>query len=226
MKAINTLKVTLIASAFTALLAVPAQAEVRDPDSTDVIPFETAPRYVRVRSLSYAGSGCPQGSVSGRVQAGRDGMMVLFDEFVAEVGPGAPFSAKRKNCQLNIDLDYSSGWSYAVKSMNYNGYVSLERGVTASIQASLYFQGSASTATIRKSLTGPLDRNYVIRDSLGNSSAVWSPCGAQRSLNINTQILLSNSGNSRRSGLIAVSSDAGDLPGGVGNLTLMWKRCH
>lgn len=211
MKALNTLKATLVATAFAALFAGEALAD--------------APNHVRLRSLSYAGSACPAGSVSARISAGRDAFDIIADGFVAEVGPGVPFSAKRKNCQLIIDLDYPSGWSYAVHSFEHRGYASLDRGVKATLQASLYFQGQASTATAKTVLTGPLDRDFVVRDSLGANAQVWSPCGAQRALNINSQIVLSNSANTRGFGLVTIDTGA-DAPSGLGKLYITWKRCR
>lgn len=214
MTMLNTLKATLIATTVIAIFAVEAQAA-------------TAPSYVRVRSLSYAGSGCSAGSVDTSIAADRQSFTMYFDEFLAEVGPGVALREKRKNCQLNIDLDYPSGWSYAVASLDYRGYVSLERGITATQSTSLYFQGQGQrqTATLRQAFTGPIERDFLIHDGLAGAARVWSPCGSQRSLNLNTSIQL-NTSSSERSGLITLGYGAGDLPGGVGQLALVWKRCR
>ncbi len=42
-------------------------------------------------------------------------------------------------------------------------------------------------------MTGPLDQDYQIRDTLGINTVVWSPCGAVRSLNINADLRLDSS---------------------------------
>lgn len=212
MNTLNTLKATLILAA-AALFAGELQAA-------------DAPEYVRVRSISYAGSGCPAGSVALNISPDRRAFMLMFDQYVAEVGPGVPFNQRRKNCQINLDLDYPSGWSYAVRAMNHHGYVSLERGIRASQKVSLYFQGSAQTATLSSTLNGPLDQDYQIRDVLGLNSQVWSPCGSQRALNINTQIMVTNSGNSRAHGMITADAGPGDLPSGLGGLEIEWQRCR
>ena len=47
----------------------------------------------------------------------------------------------RKNCQLNIDLEYPSGFQYSVFSQVYRGYVELDANVTALQQATYYFSG-------------------------------------------------------------------------------------
>jgi hypothetical protein len=186
--------------------------------------FAEAPEYVRVKSIAYAGSGCPAGSVATNVAPDRQAFTLLFDQYIAEVGPGVPFNQKRKNCQINLDLDYPSGWSYAVKKVSYSGFVDLDSRVTATAQTSIYFQGSAETAVAKKSITGPSSRSFDVTESFSSSSLAWSPCGARRSLNLNTQLLLTSS-SSRASGLAVIDTDSG-LPGGVNNLKLVWKRCY
>lgn len=47
----------------------------------------------------------------------------------------------RQNCQLNIDLEYPSGFQYSVFSQVYRGYVELDADVTGTQGASYYFSG-------------------------------------------------------------------------------------
>jgi hypothetical protein len=140
--------------------------------------FADAPPYVRVRNISYAGSGCPAGSVAGNTSPDRQAFTLLFDSYIAEVGPGVPLSLKRRNCQLNIDLDFPSGWSYTIFTVDYRGYVALERGVKGTQQSSYYFQGQGRTATLKTIMNGPIDQNYQIRDTLG-LDAMRRATGAQ-----------------------------------------------
>ncbi len=182
-----------------------------------------APAYVRVRSISYAGSGCPAGSVAGNTSPDRQAFTLLFDQYVAEVGPGVPFNQKRKNCQINVDLDFPQGWSYSILTVDYRGYVALEGGVKGAQQSSYYFQGQGSTATLKTNMFGPIDQNYQIRDTLGLSAVVWSPCGAQRALNINSQLTVDNAGSASRHGLLTTDSIDGQLHLVYG---IQWQRCR
>jgi hypothetical protein len=185
--------------------------------------FAEAPPYVRVRNISYAGSGCPAGSVAGNTSPDRQAFTLLFDSYIAEVGPGIPLNQKRKNCQLNIDLDFPSGWSYTIFSVDYRGYVALERNVKGTQQSSYYFQGQGRTATLKTVMNGPIDQNYQIRDTLGLTATVWSPCGAQRALNINSQLILDNARAPRASGLLTTDSIDGELKLVYG---IQWQRCR
>jgi hypothetical protein len=181
-----------------------------------------APAYVRVRNIAYAGTGCPAGSVAEDISPDQQAFTLLFDQYVAQTGPGVPFVQKRMNCQLNIDLDFPAGWSYSLFSVDTRGYVDLDPGVTALEQSSYYFQGSAQTATMTTNMTGPLDKDYALHDDLAVSALVWSPCGAERALNINTQVR-ANSFNPNANGLITVDSIDGQFKLIYG---LKWQRCH
>ncbi len=180
------------------------------------------PSSVRVRNISYAGSGCPAGTVAQNLSSDFSAFTLLFDQYAAEVGPNVPFSQKRKNCQLNIDLEVPPGWSYTLFSVDTRGYVSLEPGVSAVQQSTYYFQGQMQNARLRTTMVGPLDQNYQARDQLGLSSLVWSPCSAVRSLNINTEVRADNTYNRYGQGLITIDSVDGDFKLVYG---LRWKRC-
>lgn len=180
-----------------------------------------APSGVAIKKLSFAGSGCPAGSISGRLASGFSAFTLFFDNFVAEVGPGVPRSEIRKNCTISVDLKVPPGWSYAVAEVDYKGFVALDRGVTAKQISSYYFMGDVSSARLSTTLTGPLAANYKMKDMLGIEALVWSPCGATRALNINAQVLLTSS-NRYSHGLISLDRISGSVEQVYG---LRWKRC-
>lgn len=208
---IATLKnLALVGAPLFLSLAASAQADVPD--------------YVRVRNIHYAGTGCPAGSVAENISPDRQAFTVSFDQYIAAIGPGVAITEKRKNCQLTVDLDFPPGWSFTIFSVDYRGYVSLERNVQGSQQSKYYFQGQAATGTLVSQFNGPIDDDYQIRDELGLSAQVWSPCGAQRALNINSIVLLNNARNRNGSGLMTLDSIDGQLRL-VHRYGLQWRRC-
>jgi hypothetical protein len=184
--------------------------------------FADAPTNVRVRSIAYAGSGCPAGTVAENISPDAQAFTLLFDSFIAEAGPGVPFIAKRKNCQINIDLAFPGGWSFTLAHVDYRGYAALEKKVVGLQKSTYYFQGSASTAALQSKLVGPKDENYHYRDTLALSALVWSPCGGKRALNINSEVRVDNSASPYKSGLMTIDSIDGTL---VHVYTLQWRRC-
>lgn len=198
-----------------------------------ILPFATfiitstaeaeVPQYVRIRSFSYNGSGCPIGSVAENVAPDYTAFTLLFSSYTAEVGPGIPFALKRKNCQINIDLDFPSGWSYSVFKVDYRGYISAQPGVLGTHQALYYFQGSGQTARLRTNIPGPVDRNYQVSDRFDLQTSVWSPCGATRALNLNSEVRLENTRNPYGAGLMTLDSVDGSVAMVYG---MQWRRCR
>ncbi len=193
------------------LAGASAQAETR-----------AVPAYAKVRHISFAGTGCPAGSVAGLFASDLTAFHMYFDDFVAETGPGVPFSAKRKNCQISIDFDLPSGWSYSVASVEYKGYVALDSGVSAQQTSTYYFQGQSAQARLSSTMYGPAAHGYTIRDTLGISGLVWSPCGLSRALNVNSQVLV-NSTSSASSGIITLDKIDARVAHVFG---IQWRRCN
>jgi hypothetical protein len=66
---------------------------------------------------------------------------LIFDEYVASIGPGVSITESRKNCQLDINLQYPSGFQYSVFNADYRGYAALDPNVTGTQQSTYYFSG-------------------------------------------------------------------------------------
>jgi Domain of unknown function (DUF4360) len=172
------------------------------------------PPFVRIRSLSWAGSGCPAGTVTSDLTPG---FTLSFGSFVAEIGPGVPPSQSRENCQILVDLDFSQGWSYSLADVDCHGSANLGPGVSGVQESAYYFQGEFQTGRLQTPLKGPKVGDYQIHASLPLDALVWSPCGAQRALNINSSVWVENkSGNPNARGAMTIAKCGYDLK---------WRRC-
>lgn len=100
------------------------------------------PTQVHINGVTYGGTGCPQGTVGVAISEDRTTMTLIFDSYVASIGPGIAVTENRKNCQLNIDLLYPTGFQYSVFSADYRGYAALDKGITGTIKSTYYFSGS------------------------------------------------------------------------------------
>jgi hypothetical protein len=111
------------------------------------------PAY-RLRGFTYGGKGCPQGSVRLVTNANGTETHLVFDSFVARIGPTVDVSANRVDCQMNFDLAYEKNWQYSIFSMDYKGYAELDKGVTGQIKSNYYF--SYSSSQVRENKRSPL----------------------------------------------------------------------
>ena len=179
------------------------------------------PNQVTIRGIAYAGSGCKAGTVANLLAPDAKAFTLLFDDYVAEAGPGVALSAGRKNCQIAVDLRFPSGYSFSIMDVDYRGYAQIDRGASGVQQSTYYFSGQARQAVMRSTYVGPRDDNYRIHDRLGLEAVVWSPCGMSRALNMNTEVRVT----ARRGARALMTTDSID-----GQLThvygIRWRRCN
>ena len=97
----------------------------------------------------------------------------------------------------------------------------MESGTSGQQVSSYYFQGQPKTGNLRTTYYGPAERDYQIRDTLGLDALVWSPCGANRALNMNTQVRVTAP--SQRRALMTIDSIDGELKHIYG---VKWRRCQ
>lgn len=65
-------------------------------------------------------------------------------------------------------------------------------------------------------LKGPFDDNYLKEDQFGVESTVWSPCGVEGLLNINSEVRISPM-DATKPALMTVRS--------LGSIEVQWRRC-
>jgi len=198
------------------ILGSVAQAEDRD-----LVPSEA----ITIKKIMYNGTGCPLGTVAKNISEDKTSFTLTFSEFVAEAGPGVSLSAGRKNCVATLVLNVPAGWQYSIADFNYRGFIGIEKGVTAEHSADYFFEGNQATGHFGSTKTGPFEQDYVFHDSIGLASAVWSPCGVERALNINAKIRVSNTSPSKfpnARGLITNDSLDGQITQVWG---ITWRHC-
>ncbi|EQL32629.1 hypothetical protein BDFG_05174 [Blastomyces dermatitidis ATCC 26199] len=187
----------------------PIQAEGPDPDKVYIV------------GLTHGGTGCPSNSVSHILSDDRTVMTLIFDEYVASIGPDVPITDSRKNCQLNINLRYPGGFQYSIFSADYRGYARLDKGVRGVQKSTYYFSGQTKQASTMTEWNGPMDKDYLLHDETDHTSIVWSPCGANGALNINSQIRLT-SGNRNARGVLSTDS----IDASVKQIVhVRWQKC-
>jgi len=177
------------------------------------------PTQVYINGITYGGTGCPQGSVGSFISADKQTFTLIFDEMVASSGPGTTITDQRKNCQLNIDLQYPSGFQYSVLNTDFRGYAYLPKATDTGVQqATYYFSGSSAQASTSTTFKGPTDGDYSVTDAIPFTSTIWSPCGAALPLNINTQVRLTGTDASQ----LTQDSADGKVTFVVG---VQWQKC-
>ena len=196
-----------------AVTSAPASASFKSlPDDSMVIDVVAA-----------NGSGCPAGSADVTVSPDNKAFTVTYSEFTAQAGAGTKPTDFRKNCQLALNVHVPQGYTFAIAGADYRGYAHLERGATGTESANYYFQGESQSTRIRHDFTGPLDSDWTRTDQVGIQSLSFRPCGAQRYLNVNTELRVSRGwSNPKSTSFMTMDSTDGRIDTVY---HIAWKKC-
>lgn len=160
---------------------------------------------VKIMGVTYGGTGCPQGTVASTISDDRSTVTLIYDSYVASIGPGISITENRKACQINLDIQYPGGFQYSILSADYRGYANIEKGVTGTLKSTYYFSGLSPQSSTTYTFDGPVSQDYTKHDEADSTSVVWSPCGKPANLNVNSQVRLTSS-SSKASGLLTTDS--------------------
>jgi hypothetical protein len=167
----------------------------------------------------YGGNGCPSGSASVTLSPDAKSLSVLFDQYIVEAG-GAK-TLDRKSCNLAIPVHVPQGYSISVFQVDYRGFSALPAGGRAQFNVEYFFAGSRGPRQV-KNFVGPTSQSYELTDNLSAEALVWTPCGADTNLRVNTGMLVQTN-QARQQALASV--DSADVTAGL-VYHVQWRRCN
>ena len=176
------------------------------------------PAAVAIDSVTYSGDGCPAGSVAVGLSPDGEAFTVAFSQLFAAVGSGLAAEDAGQHCRLHIKLSVPAGWSYALASVDYRGFVMLDDGMTATRQSNYHISGESPVKALGSTWSGALDDNYSVRD-LGAGApapAYWSRCGKGKNLIIDSRLHVHGTSGQ---GLVTVDALDGEI------FHLVWRQC-
>lgn len=193
---------------------------------------------VRIASVQYRGSGCPQGSVATNVSPDAQAMTILFADFTVSTGDrdGRP---ARKSCDLDINLHVPNGWAFALLGTQVRGFVSVDPGALATQSTTAMVPRGPAQSLGTMAVEGAFSDDYVNSSELPFATLAWSPCGqeATQTLSLSTfisvrpkqrfrndqgEVDMPQLGRNFPKGLITVDS----IDNAIDHFyTFAWKRC-
>ena len=152
-----------------------------------LVPADTAEEPAPVLEVvTVNGSGCRAGDAD--VETNGRTFTIGYHEFLARAGGGSSPIDMRKNCQVNLRVNVSDGWTYALAWTSYAGYTHLQSGATALHRVNTYLQGMSQTEYVNHAFTGPFSDDWETHYRPDISQIQWSPCGSPRNININAEV--------------------------------------
>jgi hypothetical protein len=170
------------------------------------------PDQIEIRNVVYSGSGCAPGTAAIDVASDKTAFTLIFSNFLAQIGPGVSRTESRKNCQVNLTIHLPNGFTFAIASVDYRGFANVARGSQGQQKAIFYFQGQSPQATTWRSFGGPFKNDWHLRDEIEETARVFSPCGVDRSLNINAQVqVILGTATAGTAGFMTMDSEDGSI---------------
>ncbi|MDZ4082524.1 MAG: DUF4360 domain-containing protein [Bdellovibrionales bacterium] len=183
------------------------------------------PNDISVESVDYGGDGCRPGTVSVILSPGATELTVLFDDFQTRVG--ADVANSRKNCEVKVKIRKPRLWSYRIDSVDFRGFIHLDRGVRA--EQKVDFQNGPSHAGFNKSFgyqrwVGPTSENYLLQTIKPlNGPDLLSCLPAKKSVELKLRSSIElKGGGGHKGGMMAVDSADGRV---VHRYRLSWISC-
>jgi len=166
------------------------------------------------------GSGCPSGTTSTTLSPDKKALSILFDEYSAEAGDGTGKRVDRKTCNMAIPVHVPQGLSVSVFKIDYRGFVSTPVGGSAKLSVNYFFSGIQGLR-VNRNFPGGFDDEYIFSDNLQAGAIIWSECGRDVNLRINSSMMAKS--NQRMDDSLG-TVDSIDVTSGL-KYHLKWKHC-
>jgi hypothetical protein len=170
---------------------------------------------------AYGGAGCPAGTASASLSPDAKTLSILFDQYLVEAGASTNRTLDRKGCNLAIPVHVPHGFSVAVFQVDYRGFAAIPAGGRGQFNVEYFFAGSQGPRQA-KTFFGPSSQNYNLTSNLESAQVVWSPCGADTNLRVNTSMLVQT--NAAKEEALA-SVDSADITAGI-VYQIQWRTCN
>lgn len=176
---------------------------------------------IRLGQPGYGGNGCPNGTASAILSPDHKSLSILFDQYSAEAGRTTGRTVDRKSCNIAIPVHVPQGLSISLIQVDYRGFNSLPAQGSSRLEVDYFFAGQQGPH-FQRTFNGPQNSQYLASNNLLVGANIWSPCGADTNLRVNSSIVAqTNSYNEQTLATI----DSADIKAGI-VYQIQWKTCH
>ena len=167
----------------------------------------------QVGQVVVGGTGCADATIT-RISNGR--IRVETDKLAAEVGGDSGRSMDLKSCTIAIPVQVNAGYQVANADLTLSGRVRLAEGSAADARVESFFAGARGPVKVRE-YTGATRRRTIITTNYPDDQKIWSACGQDVILRVNTRIKAE----------LGTATDAGSLALERATVApIEWRRCE
>ena len=133
--------------------------------------------------LAHGGSGCPQGTLRHAWSPDGQYLAIGFDEYVARAEPGDSFD--RATCGIAVPVSMPAGFRVSLSRLRVYGAADIPQDASGSFSAEYFFSGSLGPV-LGEQLSSGFAGSFVRESDV----PVWSACGADGIIRINSSALV------------------------------------
>lgn len=171
---------------------------------------------------AYGGNGCPAGTASVNLSPDQSALSILFDSYIAEAGNTTGRRVDRKSCNISVPVRVPQGYSVALFQVDYRGFNVVPAGGAYTRINAEYFWAGSRGPTFAKNFVGSMNDNYTFTNGLVAQTLVWTPCGADVNLRVNSSIMAQSN---QRMDQTMIGVDSADITSGL-IYHVQWRRCN
>ncbi|MFZ4405356.1 MAG: DUF4360 domain-containing protein [Pseudobdellovibrionaceae bacterium] len=187
-----------------------------------VVALQSHAQNLQLGQPAYGGNGCPAGSASATISPDSTALSILFDQYIAEAGNTTGRRVDRKSCNIAIPVHVPQGYSVAVFQVDYRGFNLVARNGGFTRLNAEYFWAGTRGPTFSRTFYGPQNQDYTFNNGLVAQTLVWTPCGADVNLRVNSSIMAQSNSNYDQT---MITVDSADISSGL-IYHLQWRRCQ
>jgi hypothetical protein len=153
--------------------------------ATPVLAQDAAPAPVPTfGDVGYGGTGCPDGTATIIASPDRQSASLVLSDYI--VGSNGR-ALDRATCAIAVPVDVPDGMQVAVQFAAVRGHAALPADLEATLSVEAFTAGE--TGPVKDTVvTGPIDRTLLSLTAIPNAELVWSACGADINLRLNTSL--------------------------------------
>jgi hypothetical protein len=143
---------------------------------------------IRLGHPGSGGNGCPQGTVSATLSPDKKSLSILFDQFTVKANRDN--QTARKHCNLAIPVKVPNGISISVFNVDHRGFVSIPTIYDYARLSAEYFFAGKKGPIFTRYIKKIGDYEYFYKNEIEGIANVWSSCGKDVNLRVNTNMFV------------------------------------
>ncbi len=170
------------------------------------------------------GTGCPTpDSVAAILSPDNASLSVLFSAFQVDAGytQNGFKQVDRKACSLAVPVLVPEGYQVSIIRTDYRGFNLVPAGGRNRINTE-YFWAGIRGPRFTRDFMGPQNADFTTSNGVMVSSLVWSQCGADITLRVNTDIMTMTNRNGDQA---MMTVDSADISSAL-IYSLQWRSCR